>query len=701
MSINWLRKGPETNERLPEKSLKSRVTMMLAPLLAAGTIHAQDVKNLEQDLFQAWQDTYPSFLNIYWVWWKTKAGTYNWMWLKVHTDNFEAVAEKAENYSKVWAIGKIDFNENAYAKIGASYLELDDYKVGKYTIDPKQFSYGGALWYTYDSFNIEAGIIAHRLTWAKKANTTAYTKYLELVKRAYTDIGQFDFSWTVVNQKAYNKSKTYFETTWAYYPNEDIQLEATYNSNWNYRKDDTRIMAWIKYTFGWWKKWKFTPFVSWEYSANEHVKFKATYERKIANRPISWKDNFENYIFTNQIVAEQVAPNEFKNKVKESFNKEPIISSINWPSQVYAWDTATYSVQATDPDNDDITYTWRLDWKIVWHGSSVNVSFPETKTYKLKVTVSDGISSTSKTMTINSKEKVFPAPSLELSTSTETIITLWQVVTLTASVNTPDSHAYDVVWYKDWEKIKEWKLSITDKPTHTWSIDYSCVVTDKVTWKHITKHITIKVKQESHENQAPTVSISADKTTVKKWQNVTLTANASDPDGTVTKIEWFDAKTWKPLWKKWASITITENTVWTFNYYAKVTDNDGAVTESNHITINVEANYNASWQAPLQSELNTPWVWPWEISDASWKQVVINDLSSYVSNLPAWSTFRIVSISSNSARANWFSIEWNSLVRNWPDTWYPKETVTVTIQIVYPDGSLWPTNSWNFTIVNT
>lgn len=69
-----------------------------------------------------------------------------------------------------------------------------------------------------------------------------------------------------------------------------------------------------------------------------------------------------------------------------------------------------------------------------------------------------------------------------------------------------------------------------------------------------------------------------------------MSATASDPDGAVAKIEWFDAN--GSSLGTGASITVTPvlpagTTSKTFTYYAVATDDDGATKQSNHITITV------------------------------------------------------------------------------------------------------------------
>ena len=174
--------------------------------------------------------------------------------------------------------------------------------------------------------------------------------------------------------------------------------------------------------------------------------------------------------------------------------------------------------------------------------------------------------------------------------------------------------AEDQDWLKEIELIVDWQILSIAVPTDSTFIDANKTIENLSAGR--TYNVQVVVKGENPElqeeetkieaisirtanvtpNQAPTISVSADKTTVTEWETVTLTANASDPDGTVTKIEWFDWNGNK-VWT-WVSISITENTAWTYTYYAKATDDDGAVTESNHITIKVNE------QAPVLDHID-------------------------------------------------------------------------------------------------
>ncbi len=552
-----MKKSPKLWNSLPEKNnskeFYKKTQASLAAILTTISLAQQPanannnklVNSLENnsskvfksDLKNASSDTYPAFLNIYWVWQKVWWNSFNWVWIKVHNKHFEWVAEKWPDYTKVWAIGKINFWDTwAYTKIWASYLKFDNYKVGQYSINPKQKTFGWALWYGNNHFNVEWGYIAHELTWAKLANTTAYTKYLELVGRAQSKIWQFDLTWTIKNQNAYDKSRTYFNTSWAYYPTKDIQLETTYDNSNPYIKNDYEVKAWIKYTFGWNKKWKFSPYLSTEYSVADNVKVEATYANSIANRPLSWKDEFENNINTNQIVAQKVAPKEFEKKVKESLNKPPKISIL----------------------------------------------------------------------------------------ASATSITEWESVTLTANASDPDGTVKEIDWYdKNGNKIGSGK-SITITPSSTGTFTYYAKAIDN-NWA-VSKSKSISINVEAVPNQPPKISILASATSITEWEAVTLNANASDPDGTVKEIDWYDQNGNKIGSGK--SITITPSSTGTFTYYAEAIDNKGAVSKSKPISINVEA-------VPTPTLSLEIWDWDWDwYKDAN--SVTINNDKIIFTYTSAW-----------------------------------------------------------------
>ncbi|MBO9703726.1 MAG: cellulase family glycosylhydrolase [Sporocytophaga sp.] len=94
-------------------------------------------------------------------------------------------------------------------------------------------------------------------------------------------------------------------------------------------------------------------------------------------------------------------------------------------------------------------------------------------------------------------------------------------------------------------------------------------------------------------NASPTVSITspANNATYAAGANITLTANASDTDGQITKVEFYNgttllgSSTTSPYSYTWTGVAAG-----TFTITAKATDNGGAATTSTAITIVVNAN---------------------------------------------------------------------------------------------------------------
>jgi len=547
--------------------------------------------------------SYEDHFILYWVWEKTDGGTYNWVGLKYHDENFEWVLEWGKDYTKAWLIWKYDFSNWAYLKWWASYLHYENYKVWDYTVDPTQLNYGFWLWYWNNSYNIETGAIWHKLTWVWNANTTSFTGYVEWAARKRWNYGQIDITASYVYDEAYDVSNDSFNADIAYYPVDDLKVHAGWSSESNSR-ENYKAMLWFKYTFWWNKKWKLTPYASFNYSKN-HLNTGITYEQNIAHRPLSWKDLYEQKMFSPRIHAEQVAPKEFKKRVKETFNKPPVINSIQWPLSVVAWTTVTYKVLASDKDDKNLKYTWKLDWKVIWNSSSVNITFNEVKPYNLEVIVSDWVANTSKTIKINS---INNAPNISIISWPDSI-KVWETATFTANVDDPDNQNLTYAWYVNWNKLST-SNKLVHKFTSAWNYNIKLVVSDGITTTEKTKVLSVT----EEVNQAPTISISANKTTITEWESVTLTANASDSDGNVELITWYD-KNWNQVWT-WTSITVSPSS--TTTYYAVAKDDDGAVKNSNEVTINVEA------VAEVSDVVLTPWDNVWNINGDA-----IEDLGNY------------------------------------------------------------------------
>ncbi len=104
-------------------------------------------------------------------------------------------------------------------------------------------------------------------------------------------------------------------------------------------------------------------------------------------------------------------------------------------------------------------------------------------------------------------------------------------------------------------------------------------------------------KKDPVANVNPTVSITSpsDNATFTTPENITLTSTASDADGSISKVEFYDgptllgAATASPFTYTWANAAAGPHTITT-----KATDNSGAVTTSSPINITVNIGFKAT-----------------------------------------------------------------------------------------------------------
>ena len=99
------------------------------------------------------------------------------------------------------------------------------------------------------------------------------------------------------------------------------------------------------------------------------------------------------------------------NRAPEIYTVEPSNARV----AVYAGDNKTFYIEAKDPDNDSLTYTWYLDGEKVGEGQNYTYFATEEDfgTHTLRVEVSDGDLTTSNTWTIDveipSETKIIPS----------------------------------------------------------------------------------------------------------------------------------------------------------------------------------------------------------------------------------------------------------------------------------------------------
>lgn len=107
--------------------------------------------------------------------------------------------------------------------------------------------------------------------------------------------------------------------------------------------------------------------------------------------------------------------------------------------------------------------------------------------------------------------------------------------------------------------------------------------------------VTLTVQNSQASNEAPTVDLTLSTSSIELGGSVTLTANAADADGTVTKVDFYIAgvlagtATSAPY-----SLDVTPSQSGSLAVYAKATDDAGAATDSSLLTLNVDGGSVAS-----------------------------------------------------------------------------------------------------------
>ena len=167
-------------------------------------------------------------------------------------------------------------------------------------------------------------------------------------------------------------------------------------------------------------------------------------------------------------------------------------------------------------------------------------------------------------------------------------------ITIDATANDPDGALIKVEFFQGSIKIGE---KLTAPYSYTWkevpagTYSLTAVATDNGNLKTISEAITVTVnKSVATVNQAPVISISAPTKGSEFTSPATITVdiNASDPDGSITKVELFNGSV--KLEERIAtpySFTLKELPEGTYNLKAVATDNLKASSESSILQFTV------------------------------------------------------------------------------------------------------------------
>jgi fibronectin type 3 domain-containing protein len=184
----------------------------------------------------------------------------------------------------------------------------------------------------------------------------------------------------------------------------------------------------------------------------------------------------------------------------------------------------------------------------------------------------------------------------------KTSLIIGQTVTLTATATDSDGTIAKVEFFDVVTKIGEvlgsgpYALAYT--PSTTGSHSLTAKATDNQGGSRTTAPINLPVTVAP--NLAPTIALYASAATVQQGTALTLTATATDSDGTVVKVEFFDGAT--KIGETVSvphSISFAPGIAGSHQLSAKATDNSGAMTVSAPVIVSVVP--NAANQAPTAS----------------------------------------------------------------------------------------------------
>ncbi len=332
-----------------------------------------DTSHLDQEkLSLAIEDTKSSVhdIRVYGVWTRYSDNSSDGGGVEIEWPNYKIGLEGTEDYSRAFGVGKVNFTDNAYSKIGAWFLQKEISVDGVET-DVDQTTLGWAVGYGDNThYNIEAWYIRNDLDNANdRTDTTTYATYVEGLIKYDTRFGWVEAILSYEDVKAYDERFRETSASLGYYPMEDIRLWVNYDSL-EHDSNDYKIMAGLNYR--WWEDifgWDFSPFVRASANTWENVSITAEYSNNIQNKPLQMRDHFENSIGTNTLVAQDYNPNEFSNR-----------------TQIQIDDTPDDTPEVVPVPNSSISFTIveDCDWVVIdeWAGTiTVDTQTPNSMTW--------------------------------------------------------------------------------------------------------------------------------------------------------------------------------------------------------------------------------------------------------------------------------------------------------------------------------
>jgi UDP-glucose 4-epimerase len=269
----------------------------------------------------------------------------------------------------------------------------------------------------------------------------------------------------------------------------------------------------------------------------------------------------------------------------------------------------TISADATDPDGNitrveffngttKLGESTTAPYSYTWSNMAVG-----TYSITARATDNQGATATSgaRSVTVNSPANQAPAVSLTVPVNNATF-TATASITISADATDPDGSITRVEFFNGTTKLGE---STTAPYSYTWSnmavgtYSITARATDNQGATATSDARSVTVNPPA--NQAPAVSLTSpdNNATFTASASITISADATDPDGSITRVEFFNGttklgeSTTAPFSYTWSSVAVG-----TYSITARATDNQGATATSDarSVTVNSPAN-----QAPAVS----------------------------------------------------------------------------------------------------
>lgn len=261
-------------------------------------------------------------------------------------------------------------------------------------------------------------------------------------------------------------------------------------------------------------------------------------------------------------------------------NQPPTVSLSATATSTRAGTAVSYTASASDPDGDSLVYAWAVDGTTRTGQTGTTFEF-DTTSYSaaanvtISVTVTDAHNATA-TDSENLAISINHAPTVSLSASATSVNT-GTTVSFTTTASDPDGDTLSYGWTVNGVATSVTSSTAelaTDSYTTTTTVVIGVTVSDGYGGTD-SDSLSITITA----NQAPTVSLSVNDSSLYSDQNGTFTASASDPDGDTLTYTWYvdgvqQSNTTASVSWYWLNTAYLSPTI-----KVRVTDPDGAFDE--------------------------------------------------------------------------------------------------------------------------